>query len=156
LLGASTASVVAIAWLYRVRPTVDVPGEVGNILWIRYCLALGSPWKWVVPALAAIVEECVFRGVLFAGMVERGAPLGVAVILSTTAFLVGQIVLTGSRIQVYVLAFSSLAIGLLGSLLTSATEALVPAVVLHASFAGYYTGMGAAANEHRQAIQERS
>lgn len=139
LFGTSSLNILCVSLLYRARPTVDVPGEIARIRWIASILALPAAARWVVPATAAVVEELVFRGAVFLGLGACGAAFPLACALSTAIFALGQIVLVSTAVQAYVMGTSSLTLGIVGCLLTAAAGSILPAVVLHASFAGFYT-----------------
>jgi hypothetical protein len=155
LCGTSSLNILSVSVLYRLRPSVDVPGEIAAIRWISSILSLPRQFRWIIPALAAVVEELVFRGAVFLGLGSTGAGFAVACAISTTLFVVGQVVLVSTPVQGYVMGASSLTLGVIGCLLTSATGGILPAVVLHASFAGFYTTMGVASGRTRTAASLR-
>lgn len=142
LFGTSSLNILCVSLLYRARPTVDVPGEIARIRWIASILTLPGPARWAVPAAAAVVEELVFRGAVFLGLGASGAGFALACAVSTAIFAIGQIVLVSTPVQAYVMGTSSLTLGLVGCLLVAGTGSILPAVVLHASFAGFYTTVG--------------
>ena len=139
VFGTSSLNILCVSLLYRARPTVDVPGQIARIRWIASILALPGPARWLVPAAAAVVEELVFRGALFLGLASSGAGFPAACALSTAIFALGQIVLVSTPVQAYVMGTSSVTLGVVGCLLVAATGSILPAVTLHASFAGFYT-----------------
>ncbi|MBS2963476.1 CPBP family intramembrane metalloprotease [Actinocrinis puniceicyclus] len=139
LFGTSSLNILCISMLYRARPIVDVPGEIARIRWIASILSLPGSARWAVPAAAAVVEELVFRGAVFVGLGARGGGFALACAVSTAIFTIGQIVLVSTPVQAFVMGTSGLTLGLVGCLLVAATGSILPAVVLHASFAGFYT-----------------
>ena|SRR5215469_13325755 len=144
MVGCSSLNVLLISFLYKASPRVDVPGEIQRIQWIASILALPRHFRWIIPATAALVEELVFRGAVFIGLMTLGSDFWLAWLASTLLFTVGQIVLVSTSTQVFVMGSSSVALGTFGSMLIAATGSLVPAIILHMSFAGFYTNMSAA------------
>lgn len=139
IFGTSSLNILFVSLLYRAKPTADVPGEIARIRWIASILALPGPARWAVPAAAAVVEELVFRGAVFLGLGASGGGFWPACAISTAIFALGQAVLVSTPVQAYVMGTSSLSLGVIGCLLVAATGSILPAVVLHASFAGFYT-----------------
>ncbi|MER8186878.1 CPBP family glutamic-type intramembrane protease [Kitasatospora sp. NPDC094015] len=144
VFGTSSANILCVSLLYRADPRVDVPGEIARIQWIASILALPRQARWIVPALAALFEEVLFRGVVLLGLGALGAGPLAALLFSSCLFAAGQVALVSTRVQAYVLGTSSLTLGVVGGLLTTATGVLLPALVLHMSFAGFYTNLSAA------------
>lgn len=143
VLGTSSATVLCVSLLYRADPRADVPGEIARIQWIASILALPRHFRWIVPAAAALFEEVLFRGAVLLGLGTLGSGPGFALAFSTCLFAAGQVALVSTRTQAYVLGTSSLVLGTVGGLLTTATGGLLPALVLHMSFAGFYTHLSA-------------
>jgi len=143
IVGASSLNALCMSVLYRIDSTADVPGEVARIQWISSILALPREARWVLPAIAALVEEFVFRGAVFLGLGASGASLAQATIFSTLLFTVGQVLLVSTRTQAVVMAVSSCTLGLIACPLVAATGSIIPALVVHMSFAGFYTNMSA-------------
>ena len=141
-VGAAGATGFAMSLLYAVRPTVDVPGAVAGVGWIREILALPPRWRWVVPMASAAVEELFFRGVFLLGLLAHGATVPAAVALSGAAFVVGQVVLTERGLAALVLGVSAAVLAVLCGLLVVVAGSVVPAVIVHSSFAGFYTNLG--------------
>ncbi|MFF4371589.1 type II CAAX prenyl endopeptidase Rce1 family protein [Streptomyces sp. NPDC001594] len=143
VLGTSSTTILCVSLLYRVHPRADVPGEIARIQWISAILALPRHSRWTVPAAAALFEEVLFRGAVLLGLGALGAGPAFALGFSTILFAAGQVALVSTRIQAYVLGTSSLVLGTVGGLLTIATGGVLPALVLHMSFAGFYTNLSA-------------
>jgi hypothetical protein len=141
-LGTSAATGFAMSVLYAVRPRVDVPGAVAGVGWIREVLALPRRWRWLVPMAGAGVEELFFRGVFLVGLLAHGAPVWAAVGLSGAVFVAGQVALTERALAALVLGVSSVVLSVLCGLLVVVAGSVLPALVVHASFAGYYTNLG--------------
>lgn len=145
VLGTSSLNSLAVSILYRVRPAVDVPGEIARIQWISSILTLPRRARWIIPAAAAAVEEAVFRGVVFGGLASLGAGFWWSSAASTVLFTAGQVVLVSTAVQVTVMAAAGAILGTVGTLLMAGTGSLLPAVILHVSFAGFYTHLSASA-----------
>lgn len=62
-----------------------------------------------------------------------------AVILVTIAFIINQCILADTRTQKLILGVSSLAISVVGSVAYLACGNIIPSMIMHASFAGFYT-----------------
>ncbi len=144
VLGASALTAFAMSVLYALRAGVDVPGAVTSVRWIQEVLVLPRRWRWLVPMTSAAVEEYFFRGVLLTGLLATGAHPWLAIAISGALFTTGQVVLTENRLQALVLALSSAVLSVVGGLLVVVTGSVLPAIVVHASFAGYYTNTSGA------------
>ncbi|WP_441247889.1 CPBP family glutamic-type intramembrane protease [Kitasatospora sp. McL0602] len=144
MAGTSSLNTLCVSLLYRWKPGVDVPGEIARIQWISSILTLPRHYRWAVPAVAALVEEVVFRGIVFLGIGSLGGGFLLAAGASTLIFALGQVVLVTTPVQAYVMGTSSVILGAAGTTLIAATGSIVPAVLLHMSFAGFYTTMSAA------------
>lgn len=142
-LGAAAMTGFAMSVLYAVRPRVDVPAAVSGVGWIREILALPRQWRWLVPMSSAAVEELFFRGVFLLGLLASGTPPWLAIALSGAVFVLGQVLLTEQVLAATVLGLSSVVLSVLCGLLVVVTGSVLPAIIVHSSFAGYYTNMGA-------------
>jgi hypothetical protein len=142
-LGAGALTTFAMTVIYAVKPAVDIPGAIADVRWIQEILVLPRRWRWVVPMASAAVEEYVFRGVALTGLLAAGVPAWWAIGISGAVFTTGQVVLTENRLQATVLGLSSVVLSVVGGLLVVVTGSVVPAILVHASFAGYYTNAGA-------------
>jgi hypothetical protein len=143
ILGAATLTGFAMSVLYAARPAVDVPGAVAGIGWVREILVLPRRWRWLVPMSSAAVEELYFRGVFMTGLLAHGAPGWVAIAAAGAVFTAGQLLLTERGLAALVLGVSSVVLSVLCGLLVVVTGSVLPAVAVHASFAGFYTNLGA-------------
>jgi membrane protease YdiL (CAAX protease family) len=137
--GASALTSFAMSLLYAVAPRVDVPAAVSGVRWVQEILVLPRRWRWTVPMISAAVEEFVFRGVLLAGLLAAAAPVWLAIVVSGLIFTAAQVLLTETRLQAFVLAAASVVLSLVCGLLTIVEASVLPALLVHASFAGYYT-----------------
>ncbi len=139
VIGANSLTAFAMSVIYAVRPTVDVPGAVTGVRWIQEVLALPRRWRWFVPMASAAVEEFFFRGVFVLGLLAAGASAWAAIAISGGVFVLTQAVLTESRLSALVLALSSVVLSVVCGLLVVIEQSVIPAIVVHATFAGYYT-----------------
>lgn len=146
ITGSAAITAFAMSVLYSVRPTLDVASSVSSVGWISQILVLPVQWRWLVPMSSAAFEEFFFRGVLCGGMMVAGAEPWAAILWSGLAFTIGQVLLTERPLQAVVLAVSSVVISIVGGLLLIVTGSVIPAIVMHASFAGFYTNNGGPAD----------
>ncbi|MEU4089956.1 CPBP family intramembrane glutamic endopeptidase [Streptomyces aureus] len=146
ICGTSSLNILCVSLLSRAKPGTDVPEEITRVQWISSILSLPRHFRWMIPAVAAMVEELVFRGAVLLGLGAAGSGFVFAAIFSSVLFSVGQVVLVSTPVQAYVLGTSSLALGTVGSLLVAATGSVLPALALHMSFAGFYTNLSAASS----------
>lgn len=142
IIGAATATGFAMSLLYSVRPTVDVPTAVSRVGWIAEVMVLPPRWRWTVPMVSAAVEEFFFRGVFLIGLLAHGAGVWPAIAISGVVFVLGQVLLTEQPLAAMVLGVSAVVLSVLCGLLVVVTGSVVPAIVVHASFAGFYTNLG--------------
>jgi len=147
ILGTSSLNTLWVSILYRIRSDVNVPSEIASIQWISSAMSIPTRARWLIPALGALVEELVFRGGVFLGLRLSGASFLVAALVSSGMFCLGQVVLVSTAVQSYVMVSASFTLGMVGCLLVASTGSLIPAVVLHTSFAAYYTNMSTAARK---------
>jgi hypothetical protein len=141
--GATALTGFAMSAVYAIRPRADVPDAVTGVRWVQEILALPKGWRWTVPMLSAGVEEFFFRGVVLIGLLQAGAPGWLAITIAGLIFTAGQMLLTESGMQSAVLGLASTVLSLVCGLLVLAEGSVIPALVIHASFAGYYTNMSA-------------
>lgn len=143
VVGANSLTAFAMSVVYAVRPTVDVPGAVTGVLWIREVLVLPRQWRWIVPAASAAVEEFFFRGVVVMGLLAAGASPWAAIAIAGAIFTLTQALLTETRLAALVLAVSSAVLSVVCGLLVVIEQSVLPAIVVHAAFAAYYTASSA-------------
>jgi membrane protease YdiL (CAAX protease family) len=92
--------------------------------WLRH------GWALLALVLAPLVEEFLFRGVVFAGL-ARSWPVSVAGLVTTILFVLGH----GVSLQPYwpsILAITSLAVVALGARIV--TKSLAPCISMHAAY----------------------
>ncbi|GIG56447.1 hypothetical protein Lfu02_08190 [Longispora fulva] len=139
VVGANALTGFAMGVVAAARPGLDLAGAVTTVRWVQEVGAFGRRWRWVVPMISAAVEEFFFRGVLLFALLGHGTPAWLAVAVAGLVFTTGQVLLTENRTQALVLGLASGALSLVGGLLVLAEGSVLPAVLVHASFAGYYT-----------------
>jgi len=130
---------VFVLFIHKLFPHMDIPGEMARIKWIEGIMQTPDNIAWFLPILSASFEEIFFRGVLLTGLVTAGMGVPLAIALVTLAFILNQILLADTWAQRLVLGYSSLAISLVGSIAYFASGSIIPAMIMHASFAGFYT-----------------
>jgi hypothetical protein len=140
-IGASALTAFAMSLLHSLKGRADVPATVADVRWIQEILALPSPWRTAIPAISGALEEFYFRGVMLFGLLATGFPVWAALVFTGVVFTAGQVALTESRMQATVLAVSSIVLSVVCGLLTVVEGSVLPAILIHASFAGYYTNM---------------
>lgn len=143
-VGAAAVTAFAMGLVYVVRPQADVPGAVADVGWIREVMVLPPRWRWLVPMTSAGVEELYFRGAFLVGLLAHGAPVWWAIGIAGAAFTVGQVLLTERGLAALVLGTSSVVLSVLCGLLVVVADSVLPALLVHSSFAGFYTNLGAA------------
>ncbi len=133
----SLVSVFIIVSL-KLAPRMDIASEISRIKWIEGIFQIPKKIAWLLPILSASFEEVFFRGVFLQGLVSNGMNTVIAVILVTVAFVLNQVLLTDTKIQGLVLGFSSVSISIVGSIMFLASGSIIPSMIMHASFAGFY------------------
>jgi hypothetical protein len=140
-IGASALTAFAMTVLHSLPGRADVPATVSDVRWIQEIVALPGPWRTLIPGISGALEEFYFRGVMLFGLFATGLPVWAALVLTGLVFTAGQVALTESRMQATVLAISSIVLSVVCGLLTVVEGSVLPAILIHASFAGYYTNM---------------
>jgi hypothetical protein len=143
VVGANSLTAFAMSIIYAVRPTVDVPGAVTGVRWIQEVLVLPRQWRWFVPMASAGVEEFFFRGVFVIGLLAAGAEPWAAIVIAGAIFTLTQGLLTENRLSALVLTLSSVVLSVVCGLLVVIEQSVLPAIFVHATFAGYYTASSA-------------
>lgn len=130
---------VFVVFIHKLFPRIDIPGEMARIKWIEGIMQTPAKISWFLPLLSATFEEIFFRGALLTGLLTAGVGVPLAIALVTLAFILNQILLASTWTQRLVLGYSSLAISLVGSIAFLASGSIIPSIIMHASFAGFYT-----------------
>lgn len=111
-----------------------------SVNWIAGIGKIPGKWAMLIPCISACCEETFFRGALLKALITSGADFFTASVIVTVLFVVGQLVLVKRKVQGYVLGFSSAGISLVSCLLIGLTGHIAPSYIIHASFAGFYSG----------------
>ncbi|EGD46958.1 Abortive infection protein [Ruminiclostridium papyrosolvens DSM 2782] len=122
----------------KLAPSMDIAGEISKIKWIEGIFQIPKKIAWLLPILSASFEEVFFRGVFLQGLVSNGMNNVIAVIVVTAAFILNQVLLTDTKVQGLVLGFSSVSISIVGCIMFFASGSIIPSMIMHASFAGFY------------------
>ncbi|NLY32722.1 MAG: CPBP family intramembrane metalloprotease [Firmicutes bacterium] len=130
---------VFVIFINKLFPFIDIPGEMARIKWIEGIMQTPARISWLLPLLSASFEEIFFRGALLTGLLKAGMSTPLAIALVTLAFILNQVLLADTWPQRLVLGYSSFAISLVGSIAFLACGSIIPSILMHASFAGFYT-----------------
>jgi hypothetical protein len=139
VLGAHALTGFAMTFIRTVSPRADIAGAVTGVRWVQQTLELPGRWRWIVPMVSGGLEEYFFRGVALAALAGAGLPLWACVLVSGALFTAGQTLLASGPLSALVLAVSSVVLSIVGGALTVCEGSALPAMLVHASFAGYYT-----------------
>ncbi len=123
----------------KIAPNMDIVGEMAKVKWIEGIFQTPKKISWLLPLLSASFEEVFFRGVFLQGLILNDMNFTLAVSLITFAFVLNQVLLTDTKTQGLVLGFSSVSISVIGSIIFLASGSIIPSIIMHASFAGFYT-----------------
>jgi membrane protease YdiL (CAAX protease family) len=126
----------------------DLWHEVQSIPWISGLMKLPDILMFPAIGIAASLEEFFFRGVLLLVMTKKlfFSPW-VALSLATVFFLLEQLLLLKTHIQIAIISCGCLAISIVGGLLVLYTGSIFPALLCHISFVIFYFGY--AGTNHR-------
>lgn len=140
IIAAMTLSSFGISLMYLISPRIDVPGEVGKIRWMHGIFNCPKQISWLLPMFSACVEELFFRGALLSAIINAGViSFSSSLAIVTIMFLYGQVILTDTKIQALVLSIASVVISIIGGLLFIYCKSIIPSIIMHASFAGFYS-----------------
>lgn len=123
----------------KIRPNIQIAAEMANIKWIQGVFQAPAKIAWLLPLLSASFEEIFFRGVFFSALMLSGADPLHALGAVTFAFILNQTLLADTITQRVIMVFSSIAISVVGGVLFLASGSIIPSIIMHASFAGFYT-----------------
>ena len=141
LAGAMSLVSVGITVLLTIRPTIDVPGSIRRVRWLAIIEAFPLRMRFSIPMLGALIEETFFRGVVYAAITATGGSMWLAFATTAILFTVGQVIFCDNVVAAVVIGFGSLVISTFGTILVGTYGNVVPALVVHISFAGYYSGV---------------
>jgi len=118
--------------------------EIEEIPWIKGLRQLPARAVPLAAALAGMIEELFFRGVLLRILTEwRMMPALVAVAITGVLFCLQQLVQVRTAFQAMITGCGCVAISLVGGLLVVVTGSVVPALLSHASFVVFFMAKGA-------------
>jgi hypothetical protein len=140
-LGAMSLTSLGMGLLYTLKPGVDVPRAVSNVAWIARTLSLPTTLRAVAPMCGAMIEETFFRGVVFTGIYAVGGGVWLALAISAGLFTITQVIIAGGGLAALVFAYASVVISFFGCMLVVVFASVLPALIVHAAFAGFYTNM---------------
>lgn len=146
---------VFVVFINKLFPRIDIPGEMARIKWIEGIMQTPAKISWLLPLLSASLEEIFFRGALLTGLLTAGMGTPKAIALVTIAFVLNQVLLADTWPQRLVLGYSSIAISLVGSIAYLASGSIIPSILMHASFAGFYTS-GSENNQYSKDVHRLS
>jgi hypothetical protein len=113
--------------------------EIAEIPWIQGLRALPPVAVPIVAAVAGMVEEVFFRGVLLLIFATRlRLPPFAAIGLAGVLFWLEQMVQLRTRFQAMIISGSCFAISIVGGLLVLQSGSVVPAALCHASFVIFF------------------
>ena len=139
LVGAMSSVSLGSTVLYKLEPQIDIPGSIRRVRWIAAIEALPKRMRFTIPTLGALVEEIFFRGIVYSAVKGAGGNLWLAFATATALFVIGQIVITDNQTAAIVIGFSSIVISVFGTLLIIVSGNIIPALIVHMSFAGFYS-----------------
>lgn len=131
---------VPLVLLAVASPETRIDKEMQEVNWIAGIGKIPGKWAMLIPCISACCEETFFRGALLKALTVTGMKFLPASVIVTVLFVIGQLVLTKRKIQGYVLGFSSAGISLISCILIGLTGHIAPSYIIHASFAGFYSG----------------
>lgn len=121
------------------KPQVPIDKEIQEVGWISSILKFPGKWTLFIPCISACCEETFFRGAVLNSLTQTGMPFWQAATVVTILFMLNQMYLTEKPVQGMIIGMSSFAISVVSCLLLGATGNIMPSLVIHASFAGFYT-----------------
>ncbi len=134
-------SILATNLLTKFIPEIDIPGHIRKTPWIKTALIFPKKVIWIFPFISASFEEFFFRGALFFALLEIGLSFWLATAIVTLAFVVNQVVLVDDWVQGLVIGLGSVSISLIGCLMVGITHSVVPSMMMHAAYAGFFVNM---------------
>lgn len=139
IVGAMSCVAFGLTVLYNINPQIDIPGSIRRVRWIAAVEGLPKHIRFTIPTVGALVEEMFFRGVVYSAIKSAGGSLWMAFATATALFVIGQVFVTDNRIAAIVIGFSSIVISVFGTLLIIVYKNIIPALIVHMSFAGFYS-----------------
>ena len=138
LLAVMAVDSVPLVLLSVFNPKIRIDKEMQEVNWISGISKIPGKWSMMIPFISACCEEIFFRGAVLAALIHAGMSFWLASMIVTILFVLNQVYLTKRAVQAFVLGASSVAISAVSCLLIAITGNLIPSLVIHASFAGFY------------------
>ena len=129
---------ICIIFIQMINPKINIAKEMSSIRWIEGIFQFPKKVAWVLPMLSACFEEIFFRGVFLASLINSGLNDLLALSIVTIFFIINQCVLADTREQKLILGMSSFSISLTCGLAFFVSGSILPSIVVHAAFAGFY------------------
>ncbi len=139
VIGVMSVMAVFLMVILTIWPKMNIQEEMSKIKWIEGIFMVPAKIAWLLPMCSACFEELFFRGALLKGLLVSGMSTVFAVSIVSIAFIVNQCILADTKIQKLILGVSSFAISAIGSIAFLACGSIIPSMIMHASFAGFYT-----------------
>ncbi len=140
-LAVLSCSSLPIVLLLTAKPNIRVDKEIKEINWISGIFKIPSKLCSLIPCISACCEEFFFRGALFSALMSTNISIWSAMFIVSALFVYNQIILTNTKTQAYVLGSSSMIISVIGCLLVGLTGSVIPSMIIHASFACFYSNL---------------
>ncbi len=139
----SAMSIMAILLIFvmSAHKNIDISTEMSKVRWISGINVFPRKVAWIIPMISACFEEVFFRGAFFNSLIHAGLNIGVTTGIVTLAFVINQCILADTLNQRIILGTSSFAISVVGCIAYLSCGSLIPSLVMHASFAGFYTNV---------------
>lgn len=139
VIGVMSTMAVFLMVILTISPKMNIQGEMSKIKWIEGIFMVPTKVAWLLPMCSACFEEVFFRGAFLNGLLVSGMDTLFAICIVTIAFVINQCILADTKTQKLILGVSSLVISVIGSLAFLACGSIIPSMIMHASFAGFYT-----------------
>lgn len=139
VIGVMSVMAVFLMVILTIKPKMNIQEEMSKIKWIEGIFMVPAKVAWLLPMCSACFEEVFFRGAFLKGLMVSGMNTLAAVGIVTAAFVINQCILADTKVQKLILGISSFAISAIGSIAFLACGSIIPSMIMHASFAGFYT-----------------
>jgi membrane protease YdiL (CAAX protease family) len=135
-----TIANLLVSFLSGCFKQIDFRLALVHTKWADRLLNLPAFLMPIIPAVAGLIEEIFFRGLLLIILVEYYAFIGPFWIIAIVSilFTVEQVIQTESKVQAISMAVVSLTISVIGCLLVIQTGSILPAIVARSCFGIYY------------------
>lgn len=139
IVSAMSVTAISLMLTMTVRPSMDISTEMSKVKWIAGIYVFPRRIAWIIPMISACFEELFFRGVFLTSLVNAGLGIWIAIGIVTIAFVLNQCILADTWNQRIILGTSSIAISIVGCVAYLSCGNMIPSMIMHASFAGFYT-----------------